>query len=139
MHFHQHHEPFLSSATSTAGNGHAAMAKMPSRVLSRARLKLPTSHCCQPKVKASITSVSLARKLPVHFSPSWPQPVRTDCAVFLSLFFLFVCFFKKRSFICVPLQLQMRQCHPVFHQHNIWPKLVCALLHCGQNAEKPLV
>lgn len=51
----------------------------------------------------------------------------------------FVCFLKKRSFICVPLQLQMRQCHPVFHQHNIWPKLVCALLHCSQNAEKPLV
>lgn len=72
----------------------------------------------------------------VHLGHSLSEPI----VLFFSFFF-FCCLFVsyKGSFLCVPLQLQMRQCHPVFHQHNIWPKLVCALFHCSQNAEKPLV
>lgn len=49
---------------------------------------------------------------PVRVSPSWPQPFWTDCAVFLSLFCLF---FKKEVSSHVPLRLQVRQSHPVFH------------------------
>lgn len=69
---------------------------------------------------------------------------RSPSELIVLFFYRFFCpfffFFKKGvSSHVIPLRLQVRQSHPVFHQHNVWPKLVCALLHCGQDAEQPLV
>lgn len=58
-HSAQHPEPCSSSAVPTARNGHGTAA---TTGLSQPRL-LPSSHCCQPKETASVTSLPLAREL----------------------------------------------------------------------------
>lgn len=69
---------------------HTTMTKMPLQVLSYSRLRLPTSHCCQPKVKASVTSVSLARKLSCSFQFILATAFLNWLCCF-SITFLFVC------------------------------------------------
>lgn len=132
---HQHPELFLSSVMPTAGNGHTTVATMPPRGLSHpSHLSLlPAQGKSQCHLPSSGSGAFLFMSVHLGHSPS---------ELIVLFFYRFFCLFvlKKKEFSSrVPLQLQVRQSHPVFHQHNIWPKLVCALLHCSQDAEEPLV
>lgn len=53
----------------------------------------------------------------------------------LIVLFLYLC---KKQFHLFCGESQVREGHPVFHQHRVHPKLVSALLDGGQDTQEPL-
>lgn len=79
-------------------------------------------------------------------NPRPPCPLLPECAAghfqsisyHLELIVLFLYLYKKQ-FLLFCGELQVRERHPVFHQHSVHPKLLSALLDGGQDTQEPLV